>query len=249
MIRLTALRLLVVGASSGIGRRLAVAAAAAGASVALAARRKELLRAAVVEAGPAAMAIFCDVRRPADCQRVVDEAVAALGGLDAVVYAAGVSPLARVIDAGPEVWQAVVETNLVGPALVAAAAIPHLLASRGRLVLLGSSSVGRPFPGLVPYAATKAAVHELARGLRSEHPDLRVTTVVVGPTATDFASGWDPALMAILFERWAAEGYLAGPAALPVQDMARQILYVLGCGVRIDEIHVMPDGGTSPVPV
>ena len=237
------LRVLVLGASSGIGRAVAVAAGRAGAAVALAARRVDLLKAAAADAGPDAAAVACDVRRPDDCRRVVEEAVTVLGGLDAVVYGAGVSPLARVADAGPEVWRAVVETNLLGAALVTEAALPHLLAGDGRLVLLGSSAVGRPFPGLIPYTATKAALHELARGLRNEHPQLRVTTVVVGPTETGFADGWDPGLAGELFGRWAEEGYLpARPTALPVTAMAGQIVHVLGCGVRIDEIHVMPDG-------
>lgn len=251
VVDLTDQRILVVGASSGIGRAVAIAAIAAGAAVALAARRLDLLEAAVAEAAAAGaerrgLALGCDVRRPADCQRVVDAAATALGGLDAVVYGAGVSPLALLTSAGPDVWHALVETNLVGAALVSQAALPHLFASQGRLVLLGSSSVGRPYPGLVPYASTKAAVHELARGLRNEHPSLRVTTVVVGPTLTGFADGWDPGLATAMFSRWLAEGYPAG-AALAVEAMAGQIVAVLGSGVRVEEIHVMPDIEPGPL--
>lgn len=239
-------RVLVVGASSGIGRAVGLAAAAGGARVALAARRSELLDSAVAEAGGTAVAIPCDVRVPGDCERVVEEAAAALGGLDAVVYGAGISPLSRLADAGPGLWQSVVETNLVGAALVAAAALPHLLAGGGRLVLLGSSSEGHPFPGLVPYACTKAGLHELARGLRNEHPSLRVSTVIVGPTMSDLAAGWEPGLAAEMFARWAAEGYLPTTATLPVEVTAGQVVHVLASPTRIDELHVLPDAEPAP---
>ncbi|MGO8873083.1 MAG: hypothetical protein ACLQPH_17100 [Acidimicrobiales bacterium] len=66
-----------------------------------------------------------------------------------------------------------------------------------------SHSVGRPWPGLVPYASSKAALDELVLGLRSEEPCLRTVRVVVGPTATPFADGWDPEVAGPLFERWA----------------------------------------------
>ena len=149
-------RVLVVGASSGVGRATGVAAATAGARVAFAARRAGPLADAVTAAGEGCVALTCDVRRPEDCELVVLQAVDKLGGLDAVVYAPGVSALARFSDADAGLWQDVVATNLVGAALVARAAIEHLEASDGRLVLLGSSAVGRPYPGLVPYAAAKA---------------------------------------------------------------------------------------------
>ena len=234
-------RVLVVGASSGIGRAVGIGACAAGATVVLAARRAALLEEAADEAGPLATPLPADVRRPADCRRVVSGAVERLGGLDAVVYSAGASPLTRVTDAGPDLWRDVVDTNLIGAALVAEASVPHLLADRGRLVLLGSSAVGRPFPGLVPYTATKAAVHELARGLRNEHPALRVTTVVVGPTLTGFADGWEPDLAGAMLTRWVSEGYLPSLDTLPAGHMAAQILHVLACDGRVDEIHVMPE--------
>ena len=87
-------RLLVVGASSGIGRAIAVTAANAGARVALGARRSDRLAEAVVECGSGALAWPADVRDPDACDVLVANAVTALAGLDAVVYAAGVSDMA-----------------------------------------------------------------------------------------------------------------------------------------------------------
>ena len=75
-------RILVVGASSGIGRALAIASVAAGAQVVLCARRANRLQEAIDEGGGGS-AVVADVRRAPDCERLVAEAVAALGGLDA----------------------------------------------------------------------------------------------------------------------------------------------------------------------
>lgn len=131
------------------------------------------------------------------------------------------------------------ETNIIGAAMVARSALTHLCASRGRLLLLGSSSVGHPYPGLVPYATTKAALHEMARGLRGEYPWLRVTTFVVGPTMTEFANDWDPVLAGDMFTRWEAEGCPAGATATP-DEMAAQVVQVLASEANIPEIGVMP---------
>ena len=110
---------------------------------------------------------------------------------------------------GPPVWLLIFLVIITAVRLVLAAAIPHLAGGTDpTAVLLSSHSVGRPWPGLVPYAASKAALDQLALGLRAEEPWLRVVRVVVGPTATPFADGWDPGLAGARFEAWAADGYL-----------------------------------------
>jgi len=245
---LTGLRLLVVGASSGIGMAVGVRAAERGASVAFAARRTERLEEAVARAGADSLAITCDVCDDQQCIDTVVRAAEHFGGLDAVVYAAGTSPLARSHEATGDLWRRVVATNIVGAAMVTNAALPYLKESHGRMVFLGSSSVGRPYPGLVAYATSKAALHEMARGLRNEYPWLRLTTFVVGPTMSEFADDWDPQLAVEMFTRWNAEGYPAA-TGMVIKDMADQILMVLSSGARIEEISVVPDPpgwGTDP---
>ena len=91
-------RLLVVGASSGIGRELGLQAARAGASVAFAARRRELVESAAAEAGNGAVGLECDVRDASACRSVVDAAVSALGGIDALVYSTAIDVLVRIED-------------------------------------------------------------------------------------------------------------------------------------------------------
>ena len=240
MNEMTGMRILVVGGSSGIGLESGLQAARAGANVAFAARRTELLDEAVAECGESTIALQCDVRDPQHCSDAVEKAAKHFGGLDVILYSAGTSPLKRMGDATRDIWAEVLETNVIGAALVARAALPHLQASNGRLILLGSSSVGRPYPGLVPYTTSKAALHELARGLRGEFPWLRLTTFIVGPTMTGFANSWDPELFGELHARWSVEGYAAG-AALTVEEMSAQVIRVMNSGARIDEITVMPD--------
>jgi NAD(P)-dependent dehydrogenase (short-subunit alcohol dehydrogenase family) len=208
--------------------------------VAFAARRLDLLEGAVEEAGGQSFAIACDARSDEQCARVVEETVTRFGGLDAIVYATGRSPLVELADADGDVWRQVIETNVVGAAMITRAALPHLEASSGRVLFLGSSSVGRPYPGLVAYTTSKAALHEFARGLRNEYPWLRVTTFIVGPTMSDFANEWDAEVAMAMFGRWTTEGYpMSSP--MTVEDMAAQILRVLSSGARVEEVLVMPD--------
>src|SRR5256885_13460923 len=79
-------RTVVVGASSGLGRCIAIGLAQRGADVAMLARRRERLDAAAREAGPESLAIECDVTDETSCQAAIDKAAAELGGVDAPVY-------------------------------------------------------------------------------------------------------------------------------------------------------------------
>src|SRR5205807_492252 len=87
--RLDGRHLLVVGASSGVGRAVALEASREGASVALAARRVDRLDAASSKCSNPAFAVRCDVRDEQSCANAVEQAVAAMGGLDSLVYASG----------------------------------------------------------------------------------------------------------------------------------------------------------------
>lgn len=227
-------RVLVVGASSGIGRAVGITACHAGARVALAARRLDLCQEAAAELGLDAVALGCDVRDPASCEAVVAGAVEALGGLDAIVYAVGVSPLVRLADAGPDTWHTVVDSNLIGAGLICRAALPHLRTSKGRAVFLSSSSVGRPYPALSIYAASKAALEEMIRGWRAENPDLCFSCVVVGPTiGTQLASSWNTDRAAEMFSLWAKHGYDTGSLLMQPQDIAATVVGVLTSPVYV----------------
>ena len=166
-------RLLVVGASSGIGREIGLQAARHGAAVAFAARRAELLEEAAEQAGERGIAVPCDVRDAEAVAAAIATVVDRLGGLDTVVYATGASPLAPLPDADAELWRGALETNVLGAALVLRAALPHLRAAeQPRIAVLSSHSVDDPWPGLVPYVVSKAALDKFVEGWRTEITDV-----------------------------------------------------------------------------
>jgi NAD(P)-dependent dehydrogenase (short-subunit alcohol dehydrogenase family) len=230
---------LVVGGSSGIGRAVAVALGRRGDAVAVAARRADLLAGVVAEAGPTCHGLRADAADPEAARELVERAADRLDGLDAVVYAAGRSTL-RPLSAGDAGdWHRTLATNVVGPAVVLSAAGPHLAEGTGpTAVLLSSHSVGRPWPGLVPYAASKAALDQLALGLRAEEPWLRVVRVVVGPTATPFADGWDPDEAGARFEAWAAGGYLVHQVQTS-EVVAARVVNALDDPTGGDEVRIV----------
>ena len=157
--RLNDKRVLVVGASVGIGRAVAAGAAAAGVRVVATARRADKL------AELDAVTIAGDVTDDADCERFVTGAVDELGGLDGVVYTVGASPLLPIAEATGDDWHRVFATNVIGTALVLTKAAPHLLESNGRAVVLSSKAVSDPFPDLSLYTTSKIALDGLLRCL------------------------------------------------------------------------------------
>jgi NAD(P)-dependent dehydrogenase (short-subunit alcohol dehydrogenase family) len=241
-------RLLVVGASSGIGRATARAAVGAGAVVVFAARRRERLDDAVAEAGGGS-ALTCDIRDEGACAKLVAASVEVLGGLDALLFAAAASPLARLADVASEDWRDVLETNVIGAASLTRAALPHLT-GHGVAWYFSSDTVGRPREGLVPYSASKAALDELIRGLRAERDDVRFTRIQVGPTiGTEFATRFDPGLAAELFPKWAAQGFMTAELMQP-DEVGSAVVAALSLvlrheGLTLPDLCLQPRGGIA----
>src|SRR5262245_60498852 len=175
-------RTVVVGASSGLGRCIGVGLAQRGDQVALLARRRERIEAAAGEAGPRAIAIECDVTDEASCRAAIDAAAEAMGGIDNLVYTPAVGPPVRMADTDAATWRRVFDTNVIGAALVTAAAMPQLTASAGKVVYLASDAgtYGPPWPGLGAYGVSKAALERLVEAWRAEHPDVGFTNLIVG---------------------------------------------------------------------
>lgn len=182
-------RILVTGASSGIGEATARACAERGARVAVLARRAERLTMLAEELD--GVAVVADVQQTATVRAAVDEAAEGLGGLDGVVNNAGILRPGLVADQPIEEWRDMLEVNVLGLLAVTQAALVHLRhQGPGDLVLMGSMS-GRRVPGHTSavYAGTKHAVHAIALALRRElHADrIRVTTIAPGYVATELA--------------------------------------------------------------
>jgi NAD(P)-dependent dehydrogenase (short-subunit alcohol dehydrogenase family) len=232
------MRAVVVGASSGLGRCIGVGLAQRGARVALLARRLEQLESTAREAGSGALAIRCDVTDAGSCRAAIKDAASALGGIDALVYAPGIGPLARLVDVEVDVWRRVFETNVIGAALVTAAAIPYLSNAGGRAVYLSSvsASVTPPWPGLGAYAVSKAALDKLVEAWRVEHADIGFTRLVVGDcgggagdSRTHFADGWDRSLAAELAPIWVQRGLLSG-ALIDANDLVEVVHAIVRTG-------------------
>jgi NAD(P)-dependent dehydrogenase (short-subunit alcohol dehydrogenase family) len=240
-------RVLIIGASSGIGRTLGLQAAAEGAHVAFAARRQELVEAAAKEAGDNAVGLVCDVREDASCARVVGEAVDALGGLDALVYATAIDVLVRLEDASLEAWIDTFHTNVFGAGRVTVAALPHLRAAKGRAIYVSASSVDRPLPGMGVYASSKGALETMVRAWQAEHPDLCFINARIGSAlGTGVTDSWDRDLLIELSPTWAALGYVHdnGPGGpMTVEQAASALLATLTSPVWLREITAVSDPG------
>jgi NAD(P)-dependent dehydrogenase (short-subunit alcohol dehydrogenase family) len=214
-------RVLIVGASSGIGRALAVRAVQDGAEVAMVARTAEKLAETVALAG-GGVAIAADLRADGDCDRIAAETVAAIGSPELVFVSAGSSALQWVHQTTRADWARAFETNVIGVNLLFGALRPHLRA--GSIVAACSSeSVGRPRAAMVPYSSSKAALEESLRGWRVEHPDLRFTCVSMGATMpTGFADTWDMDLLMQALDTWASHG-LAQAEMMEADDVAEML--------------------------
>lgn len=231
-------RVLVTGASSGIGEATVRACAAAGAHVAGLARRTERLEALGEEVG--AVAVTADVTDEGSARAGVETAAARLGGLDAVVNNAGALSVSTVADADPAEWKRMLEVNVFGLLVVTQAALGHLRsAGRGDVVNMSSMS-GRRVPNAAAgvYAATKHAVHAITEGLRRElHPvGIRVSVVSPGLVATDLTAegSASPAR-----DRLAD---LQADIGLAPADVARQIVRILSepPHVAVHEVALLP---------
>lgn len=244
------MRAMVVGASSGLGRCVGTGLAKNGHQVAMVGRRQDRVESAAEEGGNGAIAVPCDATDAAQCADAVSKVVAAFGGIDALVYTPGVGPLRRIAEIDSETWHSAFDTNVVGAALMTAAALPHLLEAKGSAAYFSSisASLTPPWPGLAAYAVTKAALDKLIEAWRAEHPGVGFTRVVVGDTPggeghgmTEFASGWDPELAGEFAGGWFQRGYLAGNL-LDVNELTRVVESVL----RTDGITSVPSVIVTP---
>jgi NAD(P)-dependent dehydrogenase (short-subunit alcohol dehydrogenase family) len=239
-----------VGASTGLGRCIAIGLVKRGAEVALLARSRDKLDRAVEEAGAGACAVTCDVTDPTGCRSAVDEAAERLGGIDALVFTPAIGPLGRLADTDADTWSRVFETNVTGAATVTAAALPHLEATSGRAAYLSSVSASqtKPWPGLGAYAVSKAALEKLVEAWQVEHPNVGFSSVIVGDCTggqgdgmTHFASAWDPDLMVELGTLWVELKLIAG-CFIDVDELTSAIDALLRSGpsLSIPSIVVAP---------
>lgn len=235
-------RVLVTGASSGIGAATARSIAAAGGRVAVLARRRERIEALAEEIGGAA--VIGDVTQVRAAPELVEQAADALGGLDALVNNAGIMRPGLVADGDPQDWRAMFEVNVLGLLAVTQAAIPHLRrADRGSIVNISSMSGRRvPSPTGGVYAATKFAVHAISESLRQELQDdgVRVTTIAPGFVSTGIFDDLPDDETTDRYRR------LSQDTGMRPEDVADAIVHVLSAppSVTTVEIALVPSAQT-----
>jgi len=247
---MSSMRVVVVGASSGLGRSIATGLGQRGATVALLARRQDRLERAAKEAGDGAHPIVCDVCDESSVDAAIAEAAERLGGIDGLVYATGMAELGKLVDHDLGMWKRAFDTNVIGAWLVTKAVIPHLAESKGAAAYLSSvsASLTPPWPGLGSYAVSKAALDKLVEAWRAEHPQIGFTRVVVGDcgggegeSMTEFANSWDRDAAAELVGDWYARKYIAG-SLIEVDELVGAVETVLrtGASACIQSITVAP---------
>lgn len=199
--RLTGRRILVVGAGQndygesdppiGNGRAMAVLFAREGARIAVADRDRpsaEATTARIAREGGTAATLIADMAKPGDPQAMVNEAVAALGGLDGLVYNVGIADRQGLEGATPDSWDHVLAVNLRGAMLTARAALPVL--GDGAAIVFTSSVAGVRSGSRIPsYDASKAALGGLMRHVALEGAARSIRANIVAPGLMDTSIG------------------------------------------------------------
>jgi NADP-dependent 3-hydroxy acid dehydrogenase YdfG len=243
-------RVLVTGASSGIGAATCRSIVRQGGAVAMLARRKERLDELSGELGDQAVGIAADVTDLEALQGRIDEGARRLGGLDGVIAVAGKMMTGTLTTGTPKLWRELVELNLIGPLATVRYATGHFPASGRRdVVLVGSTGAMTPMSGVGMYAASKRGLEAAFDSLRLElaPADVNVSLIMPGMFETEgltlegvVIDGEIPPVEMPMF----AEG--SGPA--PVEPLADCIAYIIGLpeGICVHEMVVRPTGQLNP---
>jgi len=236
----TGKRVVITGASRGLGRLLAHAFSYAGALVTLVARTEKDLKAVAEEIRGPSLWLSGDVTDEDFNEAVADATVAEWGGVDVWICNAGISPIvAGPRQTDPSVWRKVLEVNLTG-AFLGARAAARVMGEGGRLIFTGSVLGERPREGLTAYSASKAGLVGMAKGLALDLASSGITVNVVAPGWFDspLADGWknNPELAAGIIghtaqRRWGTAADLAGPYQFLASDASS---FVTGTVLNVD---------------
>jgi len=228
---------IVTGAGRGIGHAIATAMAREGATVVLAARTRQQLAAtaaAIRESGGTALAIPTDVTQDAAVEAMVEQAIAELGRVDALVTAAGAASFGPVVSSKPADWDAILAVNLRAVMVCCHAVLPVMIRQRrGTIINVASVAAQRAIPGAAVYTATKAGVVGFSRVLAEELRAEGVRVGVLVPGAVDTPL-WDTIPNSPDRSRM-----------LRPEDVARAAVLMasLPPGAALEELTLLPQGG------
>jgi len=228
---------IVTGAGRGIGHAIATAMAREGATVVLAARTRQQLAAtaaAIRESGGTALAIPTDVTQDAAVEAMVEQAIAELGRVDALVTAAGAASFGPVVSSKPADWDTILAVNLRAVMVCCHAVLPVMIRQRrGTIINVASVAAQRAIPGAAVYTATKAGVVGFSRVLAEELRAEGVRVGVLVPGAVDTPL-WDTIPNSPDRSRM-----------LRPEDVARAAVLMasLPPGAALEELTLLPQGG------
>lgn len=243
-------RMLITGASSGLGSHFARVAARAGASIVVAARRQDRLEALVSElrelGAPHAAALALDVGDGAAIHACLADAVSALGGLDILVNNAGIARAGLAVDQTAEDFDAVMSVNLRGVWLMAISAARHWreTGTPGNIVNIASILGERVSLGTASYAVSKAGVVQMTRALALEFARLnvRVNALEPGYFETEINQGYfdtdagKAMIQQVPMRRIGHYEDLDGPFLLLASDASR---FMTGAAIPVDGGHML----------
>jgi NADP-dependent 3-hydroxy acid dehydrogenase YdfG len=234
---------LVTGASSGMGRAIALGLAAAGAKVAVVARREQRLNDLVqcIEAsGGTAFAAPADVTDPTAAAETVDRTIAHFGRIDILVNAAGMSQAGSVENADLDQYRQVIDLNLMSAIYTCRAASgPMKAQGSGDIVNISSMASGMAVGGMSAYATSKRALNAMTDGLRQDLAPhgVRVCLLIPGGTKTEFAESItsEPA-------RQAMQAYLSRDGLMDASDIAEAVVFIVSLPPRanVSQIQIHP---------
>ena len=232
-------RALVTGSTRGIGRAIVEALVAEGAHVAICARDDGAVRRTVAELtarGATVIGRAVDVADTAALQQWVDDASAELGGLE--VFVSNVS-----VGGGPDKWQATFDVDVMATVRGCEAALPHLEAAGGAIVMVNTTSAVETFRGPTAYAAFKAGLLNYAKNLSADVAGrgVRVNSVMPGPVwfpggawegiSTTQPEFYDSVMASLPMGRMASPDDVANAVVFLVSEAAN---YITGTTVVVD---------------
>jgi NADP-dependent 3-hydroxy acid dehydrogenase YdfG len=241
---------LVTGASTGIGRAIAVELGRLGWPVAIGARRRDRLEETAEEVRAAGGTPFLhelDVCDAASIDAIFSACEAELGVVDVVINNAGLSYPGWIHELDTDDITREVTTNLIGPMLVSRRAVTALRAAdqTGDIVFITSDAVRYARPRQGVYAGTKAGLEQFARSLQMEleGTGIRSTTVRVGPCITEFGAAWDMDMIMELTAYWQRYGLQRHFGLLEPGDVAHAVATVVTArpGIMYDTLEVQPE--------
>lgn len=178
---------IVTGASSGIGKALALELASRNVSIVLASRNLEKLReieSEITSKGGKAIAIQTDVTKEDSCRALIDKTINEFGSIDILINNAGISMRANFSNVELSVLKRLMDTNFWGSVYCTKYALPHIFKSKGSIVGISSVCGVTPLPGRTGYAASKHALDGFLETLRVENLDNEIQVLLVHPGFT-----------------------------------------------------------------